>query len=89
VGTISNYGTLATNCASAGVTITGISKTGITTKVFFSTVNGSNHVLEYKNLLNNSSWTAILPGVIGTGGVTNLADTNAIAPSRFYRIHLE
>src|SRR5207244_6481076 len=41
VGTISNSGTLATNCPSAGVTITAITKSGGTAAVYFTTVAGS------------------------------------------------
>jgi hypothetical protein len=89
IGNISNYGTLATNCAPAAVTISKLTKTGSTATLFFNTLSGSNHVLEYKNSLMDTSWTAILPGIVGNGGTTNHADTNATAPSRFYRIHLE
>jgi len=89
LGTISNFGTLATNCAPAGVTITATTRTGGTNTIFFTTINSSNHVLEYKNTLNDLSWTALLPGVIGNGQVMSRMDTNAIVPTRFYRIHLE
>jgi T5SS/PEP-CTERM-associated repeat protein len=89
LGTIVNFGTLATNCAPAGVTITAATKTGTTATVYFTTIAGSNHVLEYKNSITGAAWAAILPGVIGNGNITNKMDTNATAPSRFYRIHLE
>jgi len=89
LGSISNFGTLATNCAPAGVTITATTRTDSTNTIFFTTINGSNHVLEYKNTLNDLSWTALLPGVVGNGQVLSRMDTNAIVPSRFYRIHLE
>jgi T5SS/PEP-CTERM-associated repeat protein len=89
LGSITNQGTIATNCGPAGVTITATTKTGATATVFFTTLNGSNHVLEYKNTLNATGWTAILPGVIGNGGVTNKTDTSATVPSRFYRIHVQ
>jgi len=89
VGTISNFGTLTTNCASAGVTITAATKTGTTATIFFTTLNGSNHVLEYKSALTDAVWSAILPGVIGNGSLANKADTNATNASRFYRIHVQ
>jgi hypothetical protein len=89
IGNISNFGTLATNCGPAGVRITQTLKVGATNTVYFTTLSGSNHVLEYKNSMTNTSWTAIQPGVIGTGAVTNTADTNATTPNRFYRIHLQ
>jgi len=89
LGNVSNFGTLATNCGPAGVVITSVTKTSATTTVFFTTLSGSNHVLEYKNALNNTGWTAILPGVIGNGGVASSSDTNAIASRRFYRIRVQ
>ena len=89
VGSISNFGTLATNCPPPAVKITAAKKTGSTATIFFTTLSGSNHVLEYKNSLTDAVWFAILPGVIGSGSVTNKADTNATVASRFYRVHLE
>lgn len=89
IGNISNFGTLATNCGPTTVTITQTIKAGTTNTVYFTTLSGSNHVLEYKDSLTDASWTAILPGVIGTGTATNMADTNATTPTRFYRIHLQ
>ncbi len=89
VGSISNFGTLATNCAPAGVVITAITKASGTATVFFSTFNLSNHVLEYKNALNDTGWSTILPPVIGSGSVNSITDTNATVPRRFYRIHVQ
>src|SRR5204863_9666624 len=89
LGNINNSGTLATNCPSAGVTITALAKSGSTATAYFTTIAGSNHVLEFKNSLTDAVWTAILPGVIGNGGITNKADSTATPPRRFYRIHLE
>jgi hypothetical protein len=89
IGTISNFGTLATNCGPTGVSITAITKTGSTATVFFTTISGSNHVLEYKNTLTDSLWVAITPGVLGNGSITNKSDTNATVATRFYRIHVQ
>ncbi len=89
VGNISNFGTLATNCPPAGVTITAATRVGTVATIYFTTLAGSNHVLEYKNKLTDSAWTAILPGVVGNGTVTNKIDSNATVPIRFYRIHLQ
>src|SRR5262249_23727734 len=85
LGNIGNFGTLATN----RLTITFVSRASPTTTVYFTTVPGSNHILEYKNSLTDALWTAILPGVVGDGSVTNKVDTNSVARSRFYRIHLQ
>jgi T5SS/PEP-CTERM-associated repeat protein len=88
LGNISNLGTLTTNCGPTGVVITSATRSGSTVTVFFTTLNGSNHVLEYKNALNDPGWTAIPPGVIGNGGVASATDNTATVPRRFYRIHL-
>ncbi len=87
-GSITNYGVIATNCQPA-ISITSIAKTGPSVTLSFTTVNGSNHVVEYNNAVGTTNWTAILPGVIGNGGVMAETDTNATSPSRFYRIHLQ
>ena len=85
IGPVSNFGTLALNC----LTITAITRIGSTNTVSFTTLDNSNHVLEYKNTLSDSAWTPLLPGIIGTGQVMSKVDTNAIVPTRFYRIHLQ
>jgi len=46
-------------------------------------------VLEYKNALNDTGWSTILPPVIGSGSVNSITDTNATVPRRFYRIHVQ
>ncbi len=88
IGSISGPGTVSTNCGPS-ITITSATKSGSTTTVFFTTISSSNHVLEYKTNLTLTNWTAILPGVIGNGGVTNKQDTTATNATRFYRIHLQ
>jgi len=89
LGNISNFGSLSTNCGPTGVVITSATRSGSTVTVFFTTLSGSNHVLEYKNALNDPGWTAILPGVIGNGGVASATDNTATVPRRFYRIHVQ
>jgi hypothetical protein len=89
LGNISNFGSLTTNCGPTGVVITAATRTGSTVTVFFTTLSGSNHVLEYKNALSDIGWTAILPGVIGNGSVASATDNTATVSRRFYRIHLQ
>src|SRR5207247_3303381 len=89
IGPTTKYGTSDTNCAPAGPVITSQTRTDANVTVFFTTLNGSNHVLEYKNTLNDPTWNAILPGIIGNGNILSREDTNATVASRFYRIHLE
>jgi len=88
VGSISNFGTLATNCTPT-FTVSKITKTANTTQISFSTLTGSNYVLEYKNILSDASWIPLPPSVVGNGQVMSLSDTNASTPTRFYRVHLQ
>jgi hypothetical protein len=86
VGNITNFGTLANVC---GPTITDTARTGATVTVYFTTLAGSNHVLEFKNALSDPGWTALPPGVIGTGGILSRSDSTATGPMRFYRIRVQ
>jgi hypothetical protein len=88
LGPITNNGTLATNCG-PGVAITSATKASDTVTVFFSTVAGSNHFLEFKTNLSAPAWSAILPAVVGNGTVMSKTDTTATNVARFYRIHLQ
>jgi T5SS/PEP-CTERM-associated repeat protein len=88
LGTIVNNGTLSTNCGPV-LAIQSITKAGTTVTVSFTTLTGLNHVLEFKDTLADPSWSAVLPGVIGNGGLTNAQDTTATNRTRFYRIHAQ
>jgi T5SS/PEP-CTERM-associated repeat protein len=88
IGSITNLGALATNCGPF-ITITAINKADTSVTVSFTTTTGANHVLEYKTDLDSTTWSAILPGVVGNGDVMSKTDSNAITPSRFYRIHVQ
>lgn len=88
LGSISNHGTLSTNCGPV-VTITALSTAGTTATVWYSTISGATHVLEFKNALSDPTWSALLPGVLGDGGVMNQQDTAATNRTRFYRIQVQ
>src|SRR5262249_29742559 len=49
----------------------------------FASVTGTNYGIQYAKLLTN--WTS-MGTVIGTGGQVNVVDTNAVDPSRVYRV---
>lgn len=51
----------------------------------FQTLNRRTYVLEFKNSVVETNWTA-LPPVPGNGSLRLLADPNAAAPQRFYRV---
>jgi hypothetical protein len=55
--------------------------------VSLHSVVGVTYTLQYKNSLQDSTWTDILPSVPGTDGVLLLHDTNgSLLSSRFYRV---
>jgi hypothetical protein len=88
IGTISNSGTINTNCA-GGLTLISPSKQGSKVIIPFSSQNGVSYTLEFKNSLTDSVWTPIPPTIIGSGGPTNVSDNNATNKSRFYRLHVQ
>jgi hypothetical protein len=49
------------------------------------TQNGKVYMMEYKDSLTDSSWTA-LPLAAGNGGVLTLTDPIATSSQRFYRV---
>jgi hypothetical protein len=55
--------------------------------VNLASISGGTYILEYKNSLQDSNWTALPPPVTGTGGTITLQDTNGFSlPTRFYRV---
>jgi len=67
----------------------GITVNGTGVGVSLGSVAGLSYRLEYKDSLSDPTWTPLPPTVLGTGGPLVLQDTNAIAPSRFYRVLCE
>ncbi|MGO8925643.1 MAG: immunoglobulin domain-containing protein [Limisphaerales bacterium] len=67
-------------------TILTISLAGTNVSISFTSVLGSNYLLEYKNSLGDPAWTPLPPPVAATGGTMVLEDTNAPASSRYYRL---
>jgi hypothetical protein len=58
---------------------------GNTTTFNFLTQAGCTHTVQYKNDLTNGAWTT-LQTVAGNGAVTNITDSAATGPRRFYRV---
>jgi len=56
--------------------------------VSLSSQPGVSYILEYKNALTDSSWTA-LPAVTGTGSTLTLNNTSATGSRRFYRVRAQ
>jgi hypothetical protein len=57
--------------------------------ITFPSEVGFNYVLEYKNSLDDTTWTPLFQAVAGTGGEMSLQDINAPADSRYYRVRRE
>ena len=85
VGAITNNGTLIP-CGPPPATISGVTHTGTTANVSFTSVSGHSYTLEFKNALSDLAWTPILPAQPGTGGLLLLSDTLATNRTRFYRV---
>ena len=69
--------------------ITRVTETGTTASVTFTTVSGLTYTVQYKNHLEDSVWTPILPSVSGTGSQMTLNDTTAATGTRIYRVRIE
>ncbi len=91
IGNVIKHGTYNNPCGSSSptVTISSLSRTGNIVTVFFPTLTGSNHILEFKTNLASPTWTAIAPGVIGNGSVMSKIDPAATNAARFYRIKVQ
>jgi hypothetical protein len=69
--------------------ITRVTETGTTASITFTTVSGLTYTVQYKNHLDDSVWTPILPAVSGNGSPMTVNDTAATAGTRFYRVRIE
>ena len=54
----------------------------------FSSVRGVRYALECKDAISASQW-AKMYSIFGTGEALSLRDSDALSPSRFYRIRTE
>ncbi|HKQ38323.1 MAG TPA: hypothetical protein VJ063_09610 [Verrucomicrobiae bacterium] len=54
----------------------------------FPTLAGPTYVIEYKNALNDATWTE-LRRVQGTGNLETINDTDVSGPTRFYRLNVQ
>jgi uncharacterized repeat protein (TIGR01451 family) len=98
---IGNYQAVATNSAGSvtssvahltvliapSIHLASVGANGTNISISVDSVAGLTYRLEYKNLLNDPSWTPVTPPASGTGGPVILLDTNApFTPTRFYRV---
>ena len=69
-------------------TIANTSLVGTNLNLSFSTISGLNYTIEYKNNLNDPTWTLLLTH-LGDGNLFTPPAVDASVPSRFYRIRVE
>jgi hypothetical protein len=69
--------------------ITSPGVTGSSFSLQVPTTTGLGYLLEYKDTLQDASWTAINSWVPGNGTTLVLQDTNTITASRFYRVRAQ
>jgi hypothetical protein len=97
-GQAGTYALLVTNLAGSAMSdlaylkvlvpssITEMLFAGTNVSVQVPTQAGLIYLLEYKNNLQDPTWTAASSWTAGTGGTVTLSDTNTPAVSRFYRV---
>jgi len=61
---------------------------GTATKIVFTTRAGCNYTVEYKNSLNDTSWT-VVDTVAGTGDTVTVLDSTASVATRYYRVRTQ
>jgi T5SS/PEP-CTERM-associated repeat protein len=88
IGTVSNSGTVATNCGVLAPTIVNPQYTGATMSFSFQTQVGPSYVVEFKNALTDAQWST-LETRVGDGSVVTITDAVAVGTSRFYRIRVQ
>ncbi len=72
----------------AAPAITSPKLTGTNFTLSVSSIAGFNYVLEFKNALLDSSWTAVQTNP-GTAGFITLTNTGPVGPSRFYHVRVQ
>jgi hypothetical protein len=73
----------------AGATISISLSAGTGVSITFPSVAGLSYVLDYKNSLDDPTWTPLPPATAATGSAMVLQDTNNPTASRYYRVRRE
>lgn len=74
-----------TTSAASPVTLLSPAHGGVNTTFSFQTQAGRTHTIQYKNLLTDAVWLT-LQTITGAGNITNITDSTASGPARFYRV---
>ena len=88
VGSVTSTGAVLTVLVLTGPHLIEVLRTNDTTRVSFASESGRNYTLEYKDHLEDASWTP-LPTTPGTGALLTLVDPVATVNARFYRVRVE
>jgi hypothetical protein len=80
-----NYSLALSGTPAGGFTLTNPTRTSGAFHVSLAPQNGVSYTLQFKNTLQDSTWT---PGqtVTGNGGVLTLSDSSATGSQRFYGV---
>jgi hypothetical protein len=87
VSILDGYSCCGSGVVAPTIELTGYSSSPYGVSVSLNSVFGAAYTLQYKNTLDDASWTSVLPSVAGSGGVITLLDpAGATFPTRFYRV---
>jgi hypothetical protein len=75
--------------APAGAIISISLSAGTGVSIAFPSVAGLSYVLDYKNSLDDPTWTPLPPATTAAGSALVLQDTNTPTASRYYRVRRE
>ncbi|PYI87358.1 MAG: hypothetical protein DME26_06375 [Verrucomicrobia bacterium] len=92
IGSITNHGTIATNCGSTGParpSITRVTRNGNTVSISFTTVTNVSYTVQYQDSLTDTNWTDLATTAGGNGNIMTVDDLSATAAKRFYRVRGE
>ena len=74
--------------SAVAVTLLNPAHSGATSTFNFLTQAGHVHYVEYKNLLTDLNWTALMT-ITGNGSITNVTDNTASGAQRFYHVRTQ
>jgi hypothetical protein len=86
---LDNHGVITATNGGGFFQLTGISRTNDSAQITMEGIRGLTFTLEYKDNLLDADWTTLLPSVLVTNSRISMIDSNAIAPTRFYRVRAQ
>ena len=69
--------------------ITSLMFSGLNVLISFTTANSASYGVEGREYLASGSWSNLISGIVGTGGIVTATNSDAAdVPQRFYRVRL-